>query len=107
MRQLFITLLFFFGPALLTIVVRHAVLLLHLMAKRRYHRHHPDIIDITPQTPGRAPRWFVVVAMLIGFGCAWLAWWTLADAPAPATHYEPAHMDANGNIVPGRLVPDE
>jgi len=101
-RQLFIALLFFFGPALLTMVVRHALLLLHLAMKRRYYRNSPEIIDITPQSPTRAPRWFIVFAMLIGFGCAWLAWWTLADQPAPATHYQPAQMDASGNIIPGK-----
>jgi len=104
-RQLFITLLFFFGPTLLVVVLRHLVLLLHLAVRLKRQRNDPDIIDITPTSPGRPPRWFVVAAMLIGFACAWLAWWSLANAPAPATHYVPAHITATGEIVPGAMVP--
>jgi len=103
-RQLFITLLFFFGPAILTMVIRHLLLLIHIAMKRRYYQNNPEIIDVTPQNPGHAPRWFVVAAMLIGFACAWLAWWALADQPAPVTHYLPAYMDASGSIVPGKVV---
>ncbi|MDQ6965260.1 MAG: hypothetical protein Q9M13_10115 [Mariprofundales bacterium] len=101
-RQLFITLLFFFGPAILTLVIRHLLLLIHIARQRRYHRDTPDIIDITPLSPGRAPRWFIVAALLIGFACAWFAWWSLADRPAAATRYIPAYVDDAGQIVPGR-----
>ncbi|MDX8413897.1 MAG: hypothetical protein R8J85_07395 [Mariprofundales bacterium] len=104
-RQVFITLLFFFGPAILTMVIRHVVLLLHLARKRHYHRNNPEIIDVTPTSPGRAPRWFVVASMLIGFGCAWLAWWALADRPAISTQYHPAHVDSTGKIVSGKWEP--
>ncbi|MDX8408568.1 MAG: hypothetical protein R8J84_00790 [Mariprofundales bacterium] len=104
-RQIFITLLFFFGPALLVVVIRHLVLLLHLAMKLRHQQHDPEIIDITPKEPGNPPRWFLFCAILIGFACAWLAWWWLADVPAPRMHYVPAHTEHSGKIVPSRMVP--
>ena len=106
-RQLFITLLFFFGPALLVVVIRHLLLLLHLAMKLRRQRKDPEIIDTAPRNPRSPSGWFITCAMLIGFACAWLAWWWLADAPAPSMHYVPAHTDSNGQIIPDRMVPIE
>ncbi len=103
-RQIFITLLFFFGPALLTVLIRHLLLLAHIALRERRRRRQPDIIDITPHPSKRPPNWFIVAALLIGFTCSWLVWWTLADQPAPPTRYIPAHLDAYGNIVPGHWI---
>jgi len=104
-RQIFITLLFFFGPTILMMVIRHFVLLLHIMRRRNRYRGGPEIIDVTPVAPGSAPRWFVVVSMLIGFACAWLAWWALADQPATPMRYQPAHVDSAGKIIAGKWQP--
>ncbi|MDQ6951384.1 MAG: hypothetical protein Q9M26_06945 [Mariprofundales bacterium] len=103
-RQLFISLLFFFGPALLVVVIRHLVILLHLAIRSGRHQHDPEIIDITPTSPGRPPRWFLLAAILIGFFCAWFAWWSLANPPEPSTHYVPAYTDSNGQVIPGKVV---
>ncbi|RMH51734.1 MAG: hypothetical protein D6682_03795 [Zetaproteobacteria bacterium] len=105
MRRFFITLLFFFGPALFTLLLRHLLLLLFIALRERRRRRAPEIIDVTPHPSRRPPNWFILAALLIGFGCSLLVWWSLADRPAPPPmRYIPAHIDATGRVVPGRWV---
>jgi len=101
MRQLLITLLFFFWPVLLMFVLRYAALLLRLWLAWR--RSRPDVIDVTPEVPARPSPWFVALAVGVGLVTAALAWHRLNEPPAGDRVYVPAHLDDQGRLVPGHF----
>jgi len=105
-RQIFITLLFFFGPALLMMVLRNVFLFWQF--KRQYRRQHPDIIDITPpKHQATSPsRFFWASALTVGLIFAWLAWSQMyRETSVQHMQYVPAHLDKNGKLVDGHYVP--
>ena len=108
-RNILIAVVFFFGPALLMMMARGAFFLLRLWLQARLRQgRQPDVIDVTPkQEEAGLPIWFYVLAILLGVMSAGLAWHYLSEDTSPAVHriYIPAHMDANGNIVPGHWEP--
>jgi hypothetical protein len=106
-RNLLVAAVFFFGPMLLMILLRNLGTLFRLwLAARRRRRAQPDIIDISPHLRAR-PSWaFVAVAILFGGICAYWAWqYTQRPVVGIDQRYVPAHLDAHGHLVPGRLVP--
>jgi hypothetical protein len=102
MRSFIITLCFFFGPIILMFAFRHLTLLLRIwLAWRRARRNGVDIIDITPGKPHPPGRRFIAFAVLVGIICAGLVWMRLGDTTTPGGEYVPAHIDAQGQLVPG------
>ncbi len=102
MRSFIITLAFFFGPIILMFAFRHLTLMLRIwLAWRRARRNGVDIIDITPGKPHPPSRKFIIFAVLIGLVCAGLVWMRLGDPAKPGGEYIPAHIDMQGQLVPG------
>lgn len=106
-RNILTILLFFFGPAILLFMLRYFLLALKTwLLIRRQRPAEPEIIDVTPRAEGGTPLWFKIAALSAGALCAWLAWQHLnSSGPENAMRYVPAHMDQQGNIVPGHLEP--
>lgn len=102
-RSLFVSLFFFFGPALLLFMLRNLTLLLLLRAKNRRERaREPEVIDITPVDKERAPNWFYALVVAISLASAVTVFMHLQHkADTEVNHYVPAHMDEAGNLVPG------
>ncbi|MFQ5345547.1 MAG: hypothetical protein ACE5DZ_06265 [Mariprofundus sp.] len=102
-RSLFVSLFFFFGPALLLFMLRNLTLLLLLRAKNRRERaREPEVIDITPVDKERAPNWFYALVVAISLASAVTVFMHLQHkADTEVRHYVPAHMDEAGNLVPG------
>jgi len=107
MRMLFLTLVFFFGPALLMFALHRVVMIARYWWLMRRIEHQNDVIDITPLPPRRRPgAVFIVVSMIVASAFAGLAWQRMQSTPQNmATQYVPAHIDAYGNIVPGTTQP--
>ncbi len=105
MRYLFFTLLGFFGPALLMLLLR--LMWFHFRYRWLNQTAEPEIIDITPihkKTPGRL---FLISWLLISLACTAVLIWQLDDTPASKHTYIPAHIDAEGNFVPAKTLSPE
>ncbi len=102
-RSLFVSLFFFFGPALLLFMLRNLTLLLLLKAKGRQEQaHQVEVIDITPVKKGRAPTWFYALVVAISLSCAVTVFMNLDHGEdTEVQHYVPAHVDESGNVVSG------
>jgi len=107
MRMLFLTLVFFFGPALLMFALHRVVMVARYWWMMRKLQHQNDVIDITPLPPRRRPgAVFIVVSMIVASSFAGLAWQRMQSTPKEMpSQYVPAHIDAYGNIVPGKTQP--
>jgi hypothetical protein len=107
-RDLLVALVFFFGPMLVMFVLRNLALFFRLwLVARRERRTQPQIIDVSPASSSGPSLGFVALAILIGGLSAFLAWQhTRAGANRNLDmQYVPAHLDDQGHVVPGRLVP--
>ncbi len=104
-RQIFITLLFFFGPALLMMLLRNVFLFWQFKRQRR--RQQPDVIDITPKHQAGSPsRFFLASVLTVGLIFAWLAWSQMyQESSVQHMQYVPAHLDQHGQLVDGHYVP--
>ncbi len=101
-RSIFVSLFFFFGPALLLFMLRNLMLLLLLKAKsRQTEEPKVEVIDITPVEKKRAPRWFYALVIAISLTCAVTVFLNLERGDTEVQHYVPAHVDESGNIVSG------
>jgi len=102
-RNILISIFFFFGPAVLMLILRNAVLLMLLYARNRQRRaREQDVIDITPVNQKRVPNWFYIGVVLISLACAVSVFIVLQYSPdAEQKQYVPAHTDSSGHIVPG------
>jgi len=101
-RELFISIFFFFGPALLMLMLRNVTLLSLLWLKnRQQHAREEKIIDITPVEKHRAPRWFYALVIVISLISAVTVFINLEKDAAQVNQYMPAHIDASGKIVSG------
>jgi len=102
-RNIFVTLLFFFGPALLMFVLRNMFL---AWRHRRIHKK-PDVIDITPINPSSPSRFFVMSAVTVGIIFGYLAWSQINHDgdTSQGTHYTPAYVNAQGELVPESRTP--
>ena len=100
-RSLFVSLFFFFGPALLLFMLRNITLLLLLRAKNKQQKEQePEVIDITPVEKDRAPTWFYALVVAISLACAVTVFINLQNGDTEIQKYVPAHMDESGNIAP-------
>ncbi|MBN4082437.1 MAG: hypothetical protein COB41_02210 [Proteobacteria bacterium] len=98
-RNVIVTLLFFFGPALLMFVLRNIFLFWKL--RREINKHQPDIIDITPQKPNAPSHFFLASVIAIGLISAYFAYAQLTmDDQDQRTQYIPAHINAQGQLIP-------
>jgi len=105
MKNILISLLFFFGPVILMFLLRHGVLFLRAWLLWRRQRQGPDVIDITPRESGKPSVIFIVLAVAIGTLTAVLAWQRITG-PADEDKgrvYVPAHVDKRGDLVPGHF----
>jgi len=101
-RELLISIFFFFGPALVMLMLRNGVLVLRLWLKSRQQRARAQqIIDITPVDKNRAPKWFYIMVVVISLMSAVTVFMHLEKGGAEVHQYVPAHIDASGHIVPG------
>jgi hypothetical protein len=107
MRMLLLTLVFFFGPALLMFALHRVVMLARYWWLMRSLQHHDDVIDITPAPPRRRPgTMFIIASMIVASLFAGLAWQRMHNTPETMqTQYIPAHIDAYGNLIPGTSLP--
>ncbi len=110
MRNVLVALVFFFGPALLMLVLRSLVFLVRYRLERRRHEHFggSEVIDITPLNEGRSPsRLFWVLALVLGVLSAMVAFNTLSRDNGQEIRrvYVPAHVNEQGEIVPGHWEP--
>jgi len=105
-RSLFVSLFFFFGPALLLFMLRNLTLLLLVRAKnRREKAQEPEVIDITPVDKERAPNWFYALVIAISLACAVAVFMQLEQQSDVEEHqYVPSHMNESGELVPGHWV---
>jgi hypothetical protein len=105
-RSLFVSLFFFFGPALLMFMLRNLLLLWRLRAQRR--EQQPEVIDIKPvDERKRAPNWFYALVVAISLASAVTMFLYLQEHSdqGEVRHYVPAHIDAAGRLVPGHWQP--
>ncbi len=102
-RNIIVTLLFFFGPALLMFVLRNVFLFWKL--RRTMETRQPDIIDITPKSPSAPSHFFLASVIAVGLISAYFAYTQLTmDRAIPQTQYVPAHINAQGELVPGQRM---
>jgi len=107
MRSIIISALLFFGPAMLMFVFRRLFLIARLWFKLRRLRQQQehDVIDITPHRHGSPSMLFNIAAILVGLICAFLAWHEMNQEPEATGKYVPAHVDDQGKVIPGKMVP--
>jgi len=103
-RNLFLIVFFFFGPALVMFMLRNIILLVRIwLFTRVQRRNQSEVIDITPVQPAAisTPRWFYLVAAVLGTATAVAGFMHLQSADSESRQYVPAHVEENGGIVPG------
>ena len=102
MRYLFITLLGFFGPALVMLLLR----LLWFQLKQRLFQkpNEPEIIDVSPINH-KPSSLFIAIWLAISIIFSALLIWKMDNNPARKNTYIPAHIDANGQFVPATQAP--
>jgi nicotinamide riboside transporter PnuC len=106
-RNILITLIFFFGPALLMFVLRYFFLLFRWWLSMRRQAKQNQIIDITPHPTKTSPgRLFISVSVMIGLLCAVWIWFEMDKQAEPHVKYVPAYTDNNGQVVPGHYEPE-
>jgi len=109
-RSIFVSALFFFGPALLMFMLRNFFFLSRawLRLRRIQKMQEHEVIDITPHKHHGSPSMFFnITAIVIGLVCAFLAWQEMSSGPEERQRYVPAHVNEEGKIVPGAMVPIE
>ncbi len=106
MRYLFLTLLGFFGPALLMFLLRLTWFYIRTqwLKKLSTQQNEPEIIDVTPIHKKRISKPFIFLWLLISILCTAFLVWQMDDTPAPEQTYIPAHIDAEGNFVPAQVL---
>ncbi|MDX8398257.1 MAG: hypothetical protein R8K49_08065 [Mariprofundaceae bacterium] len=99
-RNIIITLIFFFGPALLMLLLRQFLFAWRI--RQKIKKQHPDVIDITPsEQPASPSRFFIISAMAVGCIFAYLVWNQLSSSSDNTKqHYAPAHINAQGELIP-------
>ncbi|MES0371570.1 MAG: hypothetical protein ABUK11_04770, partial [Mariprofundaceae bacterium] len=104
-RSIFVSALFFFGPAILMFMLRNLFLFLRawLRIRRARKKQESEIIDITPHQHGSPSMLFNIAAIAVGLICAVLAWQEMTSGPEERQHYVPAHVDEQGKIIPGKM----
>ncbi len=101
-RNILVSLLFFFGPVVVMLALRYLGLLLRFWLLTRTSRQQGEIIDITPRPPSRT---FLIVIVVLGLLFSALVWMRLSSHEEVAGLYVPPHLDRSGQVVPGRFKP--
>ena len=106
-RNLLISIFFFFGPAILMFMLRNGFLLLRLWLRaRQAHEQEPRVIDVTPISDKKAPAWFYALVVVVSLGCAVAVFIFLqSDVEAESRRYVPAYVGEDGKVVPGHWEP--
>jgi len=106
-RNLLISLFFFFGPAILLFMLRNGLVLLRLWLKARQGREgEPRVIDVTPVADRKAPAWFYALVVIVSLGCAVAVFIFLqSDVEVESQRYVPAYVGEDGKVVPGHWEP--
>lgn len=109
MRYLFLTLLGFFGPALLMLLLRLAWFYIRAqwLKKLSTQQNEPEIIDVTPIHKKRIGKPFIFLWLLVSILCTAVLVWQMDNTPAPEQTYIPAHIDAEGNFVPAQVLKEK
>ncbi len=103
-RSFLLSLLFFFGPVILMFALRYLGLLLRFWLRiRQQQKRDADVIDVTPRPPGSPSILFIILAIAAGLLIAVLAWQRLTDHSEDARTYIPAHINQQGQLVPGHF----
>lgn len=105
MRNILLSILFFFGPAMLMFLLRYLGILLRLWLMARKSASHPEaeVIDVTPKKPHPPSTTFIVFTFVLSLAIAVLVWQRLSESPEVGRTYVPAHINEQGEIVPGHL----
>lgn len=108
-RSIFVSALFFFGPAILMFMLRNLFLFSRawLRLRRAQKKQEAEIIDITPHKHGSPSMLFNIAAIAVGLICAFLAWQEMTSGPEEKQQYVPAHVNEQGKIIPGKMEPIE
>ncbi|MDX8403765.1 MAG: hypothetical protein R8K54_05090 [Mariprofundaceae bacterium] len=108
-RSIFVSALFFFGPAILMFMLRNLFLFSRawLRLRRAQQKQEAEIIDITPHKHGSPSMLFNIAAIVVGLICAVLAWQEMNSGVEEEQQYVPAHVDQQGKITPGKMHPVE
>jgi len=102
-RNIFVTLLFFFGPALLMFVLRNMFFM--WKARQQRKKAHPDVIDISPTTSNAPSPFFIASAISVGIVFAYLVWAQLSqNTQEQGGEYIPAHINEFGELVHGKRL---
>lgn len=104
-RYFFFMLLGFFGPALIMLFLR--LLWYRLRHQWLVRRNEPEIIDITPGHSHIPSRLFILSWLAVSLICTGLLIWQMDDTPAIKQTYIPAHIDAEGNFIPGKTLKNQ
>jgi len=109
MRYLFLTLLGFFGPALLMLLLRLTWFYMRAQWQQKLSKrqNEPEIIDVTPIHKKRISKPFIFLWLLVSILCTAFLVWQIDDTPAPKQTYIPAHIDAEGNFVPAQVFKEK
>lgn len=103
-RNIIVTLFFFFGPALLMLVLRN--IFLYWKEHHFKQKKQEDIIDITPVGPASPSRLFLISAITVGLISAYLVYGQLTmSGEKVEMKYIPAHINAQGELVPEQYIP--
>ncbi|MDX8387597.1 MAG: hypothetical protein R8M46_03555 [Ghiorsea sp.] len=101
MRYLLFTLLGFFGPALLMLLLR--LIWMRIRYAITQKKAEPEIIDVTPKKSG-IHVWFIIAWLIISITCTAFLIWKIDDTPASQQTYIPAHINAEGTFVPATTL---
>jgi len=104
-RNILVTLLFFFGPALLMFVLRN--IFLFWKSRKAMQKQQPDIINITPSGSTSPSRFFLASVIAVGLISAYLAYnqLTINHNNQQQMQYIPAHINAQGKLLPEQRIP--
>ncbi|MFQ5355283.1 MAG: hypothetical protein ACE5DY_02115 [Mariprofundaceae bacterium] len=102
-RNIFLSFLFFFGPAMLMFLLRYLGLFLRLwfMARKMRGQQEPEVIDITPKKPHPPSTAFIIFTFVISLIIAVLVWQRLGGDAEVGKNYVPARVSEQGRVVPG------
>lgn len=87
-------------------MLRNGLILLRLWFAARSRRQQQEIIDVTPVSQTEAPRWFYVLAVILGLIAATAGFMMLQSSDSNPRQYVPAHVDEHGELVPGHWQPE-
>lgn len=110
-RMLLVTLLFFFGPALLMFALHRLTMIFRIWWRIRQHQKNKmeNIIDLSPNDNTafiRPGPFFITASIIVAMLCAFIAWQNMQGKPETRkSTYVPSHLDADGRLIPSHMQP--